>query len=376
MALRGICLALWMLVFAAGFAAAPGFAQSPAASVAEVYWLRGVEVDRSAATASLAREQAILDGQRLAWRRLLARIAPADGRTALGNLPAAELAGLIDSFEVENERGSGTRWIGAFGFRFRPASVRDLLRARSIAYAETPGRRVLVVPVLVQDGQALLWEEDNHWRTGWASVPPSDGLQPWSVPTGDLDDVALIAADQAAAIDRPRLRALAERNRAQGAIVVAAELDPNAPGGPAVNMQFVRSGAAAPNTDWSATFRLGARETPEAAWPRLAAAAAALIEERWKAEVSTQGGEATLLRAAIPVANLDEWVLVRRRLAEIAAVRQIDLLVLGRGGAIVDIRHEGAIETLRTALALRDMTLGEQDGAWTLSLAGTGARAP
>jgi hypothetical protein len=376
MALRGFYLALWMLAFAALFPAGAAFAQSAAASVAEVYWLRGVEVDRSAATASLAREQAILDGQRLAWRRLLARIAPADGRTALGNLPAAELAGLIDSFEVENERGSGTRWIGAFGFRFRPASVRDLLRARSIAYAETPGRRVLVVPVLVQDGQALLWEEDNLWRTGWASVPPSDGLQPWSVPAGDLDDVALIAADQAAAIDRPRLRALAERSRAQGAIVVAAELDPNAPGGPAVNMQFVRTGAAAPNTDWSATFRLGPRETPEAAWPRLAAAAASLIEERWKAEVSTQGGETALLRAAIPVANLDEWVLVRRRLAEIAAVRQVDLLVLGRGGAIVDIRHEGAIETLRTALALRDMSLGEQDGAWTLSLAGTGTRAP
>jgi hypothetical protein len=376
MALRGFRLAFWMLVFAAAFGARPGFAQDPAASVAEVYWLRGVEVDRSAATASLAREQAILDGQRLAWRRLLARIAPADSRAGLGNLPAAELAGLIDSFEVESERGSGTRWIGAFGFRFRPAAVRDLLRSRGVAYAETPGRRVLVVPVLVQDGQALLWEEDNLWRTGWASLPPSDGLQPWSLPSGDLEDVALMAADQAASIDRPRLRALAERNRAQGAIVAAAELDLDAPGGPAVNIQFVRTGAAAPNTDWSATFRLGPRETPEAAWPRLAAAAAALIEERWKAEVSTHGGETTLLRAAIPVASLDEWVLVRRRLAEIASVRQVDLLVLGRGGAIVDILHEGAVETLRTALALRDMALGEKDGAWTLSLAGASTRTP
>jgi hypothetical protein len=196
------------------------------------------------------------------------------------------------------------------------------------------------------------------------------------LPSGDLEDVALMAADQAASIDRPRLRALAERNRAQGAIVAAAELDLDAPGGPAVNIQFVRTGAAAPNTDWSATFRLGPRETPEAAWPRLAAAAAALIEERWKAEVSTQGGETTLLRAAIPVASLDEWVLVRRRLAEIASVRQVDLLVLGRGGAIVDILHEGAVETLRTALALRDMALGEKDGAWTLSLAGASTRTP
>jgi hypothetical protein len=364
MALRSFILALWVLCFGCAGAGA----QTAPISVADVYSLRGVEVDRSAATASLAREQAVLEGQRAAWRRLLARVVPQEARAALVNLPAAELANLIDSFEVENERGSGTRWIGAFSFRFKPAAVREILRARGVAYSETPGRRLLIVPVLLQDGQALLWEEENVWRTAWSTLPPSEGLQPWGLPTGDLDDVGLVAADQVAALDQARLRQLAQRHNAQGAIVVLAELDANAAGGPALQLQFVRKGASAPDTDWTASLRVGANERAELAWPRLAALAAAIVEERWKAEVGTQGGATSMLRAAIPVANLDEWVRVRRRLAEIASVRQVDLLVLGRGGAIVEIRHEGATEGLRTALALRDMTLAEQDGEFTLSL--------
>jgi hypothetical protein len=174
MALRSFLLALWMLCF--GCAAAG--AQTAPTSVADVYWLRGVEIDRTAASASLAREQAVVEGQRAAWRRLLARVVPQEARAALVNLPAAELANLIDSFEVENERGSGTRWIGALSYRFKPAAVRDVLRARGVAYAETPGRRLLIVPVLLQDGQVWLWEEENVWRTAWASWPRRSAQSP------------------------------------------------------------------------------------------------------------------------------------------------------------------------------------------------------
>jgi hypothetical protein len=374
MALRAFLIAFLILtVSGAGLRA-----QAPQAALADIYSLRGVEVDRTAATATLAREQAVVEGQRLAWRRLLARLVPAERRNVLANLPAADLAALIDSFEIENERGSGTRWLGAIAYRFKPGPVRDLLRARDVPYAETPARRVLVLPLLLRDGQALLWEEDNLWRTAWASVPPPDGLQPWVLPRGDLDDVGLIGAEQAVQFDKARLRALSVRHGAQGAIVVVAEFNADAAGGPAVQLQFARVGAAAPDADWSQTAALTRAETIESAWPRIAAVAATAIEERWKAEVATQGGSTTLLRAAIPVTHLSQWVAVRRRLAEVAAVRHVDLLVLGRGGAVVEIRHEGSTETLRTALAQRDLALREEGGAWTLSLAGTGAgaRAP
>ena len=79
---------------------------------------------------------------------------------------------------------------------------------------------------------------------------------------------------------------------------------------------------------------------------------------------------------SVPVGDLAEWVALRRRLAEVASVRRLDILVLGKGGAIVDIQHEGGTDSLRTALAQRDLTLEEADGGWRLLLAGRGGQRP
>jgi hypothetical protein len=372
MALRALVLGISMAV-AAGAAT---LAQVPPPAAVDVFAVRGVEVDRSAASAALAREQAIVEGQRIAWRRLVERMVPSEARGTLPGLPVGEIAPLIDSFEVETERGSGTRWIGSLGYRFRTNEVRQLFRSRGIAFAETPARRVLVVPVALRDGQALLWEDENAWRVAWTALPAPVGLQPWILPQGDVEDAGLIGADQAASLDRARLRALAARHGTQGVIVVTAETEAATAGSSAVRLQFSRIGAAAPDADWPQTLRIAAGETPETAWPRIARAAADAIEERWKSEVLVQGSDVSQLRATVPVGDLAEWVALRRRLAEVASVRRLDILVLGKGGAIVDIQHDGGTDSLRTALAQRDLTLEEADGGWRLLLAGRGGQRP
>ena len=372
MALRALVLGI-SIAAAAGMAA---LAQVPPPVAVDVFSVRGVEVDRNAATATQAREQAIVEGQRLAWRRLVERMVPAEARGAMPGLPVAEIAPLIDSFEVETERGSGTRWIGSLGYRFRSNDVRQLFRSRGVAFAETPARGLLVVPVAIRDGQALLWEDENAWRIAWSGLPAPVGLQPWILPQADIEDAGLIGAEQAAMLDRARLRALAARHGTQGVIVVSAESEEAATGGSTVRVQFSRVGAAAPDADWPQAFRLAAGETPETAWPRIARAAADAIEERWKAEVLVQGSDVAQLRATVPVGDLAEWVALRRRLAEVASVRRLDILVLGKGGAIVDIQHEGGTDALRTALAQRDLTLEEAEGGWRLLLAGRGGQRP
>jgi hypothetical protein len=184
------------------------------------------------------------------------------------------------------------------------------------------------------------------------------------VPKAELEDAGTVSAEQVANLDRAGLRALAARYRMQGVFVVSAEYD----GGPAVQVQFSRVGAPAPDADWPQSFALLPNEAIDAAWPRLAKLAADAIEERWKSEVLVQGSELSLLRATVPVNDIAEWVTVRRRLADVASVKRADVLVIGRGGAIVELQHEGGEDALRTALAQRDLVLAPQEGGWRLQL--------
>lgn len=369
MGLRGYVLAMLLALAATP----PAYAQRAAD---DVFAVRGVDVDRAAGTAALARDQAVADGQRVAWRRLVERLVPVAQRGDLPALPANRVAELVDSFEIESERGTGTRWIGRVAYRFQPERVRALLRARQVAYAETRARAILVVPVMIEDGVPKLWEDENLWKRAWIGLGPDDGLQPRRVPEGTLEDIATLDAAQADAGDRAALRRLAEVYQAQGAIIARARID-TVEGQTLIAVGFERIGARAEDARWQVVEPVRPRETPETVFRRLAQQAALGIEERWKAEVLVGGtaGAGGTLRATIQAEDVRDWVAVRARLADVAAVRRIDVLAMGRGGLIVDIDYDGAVETLRTAMAQRDLTLSAAGDTWRLAIAGQAAPA-
>ena len=140
-------------------------------------------------------------------------------RRAAGNLaalPAPQIAELLESYEIEAERATGNRWIGRVAYRFEAGRVRELFRAREIAYAETRARAVLIVPLLIDNGIPKLWEEENLWKRAWVALGVDDGLQPRRVPEGSLEDIATLEAAQADMGDAAALRRLAKSIRRKG----------------------------------------------------------------------------------------------------------------------------------------------------------------
>lgn len=368
MALRAFLLA----VLAVLAATPPVHAQRTADGV---FTVRGVEIDRTAPSAPQARDQGVTEGQRLAWRRLVERLVPAAGRGNLAALAAPQIAELLESYEIEAERATGNRWIGRVAYRFEPERVRNLLRARQVGYAETRARAVLIVPLLIDNGVPKLWEEENLWKRAWAALGADDGLQPRRLPEGSLEDIATLDAAQADDGDAAALRRLAEVYQAQGAIVVRVQVD-TVEGQTLAVVTFDRLGARAQDQSWQKVEALKAGEDIQAAYRRLAQDAANEIEERWKQEVlvGAGAGQGGTLRAQIRAEDVRDWIAVRARLADVAAVRNVDVLAMGRGGLIVDVDYDGAVETLRAAMAQRDLTLAAEGDGWVIAVAGQGAR--
>lgn len=88
--------------------------------------IRDVAVEASAETPIAARDAAHREGFRQAWRRLLEAEAP-DQLARLGDLPDAELARLVEGFEVEREHVTTARYSATMTVIFRPDPVRALL---------------------------------------------------------------------------------------------------------------------------------------------------------------------------------------------------------------------------------------------------------
>jgi hypothetical protein len=360
---RGLAGGLLLLLL--GTAAA---AQQPGA---DVFTIPHVAADATAANASAARDQALAEGQRKAFRILMQRLTLPTDASRLPNVSGSQLTDLVQGFEVGNERRSGVRYLANYTFHFRPEAVRQLLRQSGIAFAETPSKPLVVLPVLHEGDRTVLWDDPNPWRDAWNSVQLPLGLVPVVTPLGDLNDVAAIDADSAARGEQEHLAAISQRYG--GADVLVTQAVPKTDGTDGVDVTTTRysPGVSGSEQTWVTSASANAGESPADLMRRAAGDTMAQVEEAWKVANILDTRLSGTLVALVPVGTLPDWIAVRDRLVGIPAVRSTQLVSLDREGARVEIRYIGDPAQLRLALGQRDLELSGTDPDWVLRRRGS-----
>jgi hypothetical protein len=362
------CLLAGVLAVSAGDVRAQGGA--------DVFKVSGVEVDATAETVAKARDRALPEGQRKALNRLFDRIILAADRPRLGPVPYAAMTQLVRDFQVRSEKTSSVRYLAVLDVRFKPDAVRDLLRSRNVGFAETRSRPVLVLPVYESAGAYSLWGTPNPWRDVWAALPQADGLVPLLRPRGDVNDVAIISAEQAVRGDAQRIAAIARQYGAAEALVVIAGFRQGAageagqPGQSDLQVTMRRLGVAAAPAVRSESFALRAGEDENSALARAAGVIASQIQEEWKQNNRLQFGASRELTATVPISSLSDWLGIKRRLGDVAFIRESDLLYLSRNEAWLRIRYLGNEEQLTLALRQKNIALERGPTSWILRRAG------
>jgi len=388
--IRTIFAAVWLL--AAGLAA---LSQAARADV-EVYTVSRIPVDVTAETAAAAREAALAEGHREAYRRLMSRLVLEADAAYVPGLNQAQIAQLVQDFSVVDEKTSSVRYLADLTFRFKPEAVRELFRQSGLRFTETRSKPLLVLPIYqAPSGEVLLWEEDNLWAYAWAGRDMSEELVPLSIPLGDLGDVAAIDVQQALAGDSAALSDIAARYGAEGVVVAQAGLtgDPAA-GDARLDVVADRYNGSAwriyadsisqPGEAQSGAAQSGGTQSggtqsgeTEALFDAAIDAVVASAQADWKAANHLSFDDQRMLSAIVPVSELGDWLEVKKRLAGIASIVGLDLVYMTRQYAQVDIAYIGDEERLSRAMSQSDLALSRSALAgWELRLSGAAGGAP
>ncbi len=352
----GAALAGLLLVL---FAAGESMAQ-------RVYRVEAIPVDVEADSASAARDLALAAGQRRAFERLIARLVVESEQERLPALGDQAIFDLVRGIEVADEKTSSTRYLAALTVSFKRGQVRDLLRRHGLRFSETPGRAVLVLPVLERRGITYLWDDFNPWRDAWRQRPKREALVPVVLPIGDLEDVTLISADEAISADPEALARIMGRYDVSDLLIAFASLkvDPSdqrfrmeislTRSGPSGQSVLVESVLAEPG------------ETLDQFLPRAATAVAGEIEQSWKLATLLRFDQEARLSATVPVSGMRHWIDVQKRLSGVAVVRGVELDALNRRRAQIVIHYLGDPEQLKVSLSNVGLNLNDIDGFWVL----------
>lgn len=322
-----------------------------------------VKVDATAENAAAARTLARHDGQQRALIEVIGRLTGSTDQPKLPKLDDKAITAMVDSFEVANEKMSAVRYLADYTFHFRASKVRQLLRGAGIAFSSSPGKPVVVVPVLQDGDNAVLWDDPNPWRDAWAQLPPPSGPSRLTVPLGGLGDLSIIDADQARSGDPQALTAIAQHNDGDEALVAVASVqrDGDKLSGVAISLKRYRLGQLANSQATSITANPGESETD--LMTRAVAAAAATVEHG----VPPSADKPARLAAVVPIVSLGDWVALEQRLSTVQGIRKIDLLSLSRQQAKIEIKYIGSPDQLKSSLAAANLDLEGGDPEWRIS---------
>lgn len=326
-----------------------------------------VPVDATAANANAARDAARLDGERRAYAALLGRLTLASDAPRLPAANDAMLNDLITGFEVANERRSTVRYLADYTFHFRQDAVERLLREQGIPFAETPSKPLVVLAVLDSDKGPMLWDDPNPWREAWGNAKLPQGLVPFILPLGEVEDVTAIDAAAAESGDDAHLEAIST-TYSQGDVLVARATLRQAGEGKAVDVTATRFVPGAPGNEqsWVASFTANPGESDRDLLSRAAAGVAGTVTDAWKQANIIDYSQTGTLVVSVPLTDLLSWVAVRGRLGAVPAIQRLELTALDRQRALVTLHYVGNPAQLRLALAQRDLDLSGNDPDWVL----------
>ncbi|WP_428409490.1 DUF2066 domain-containing protein [Hyphococcus sp.] len=383
----------------------------------DVFVVPRVTVQAQADSATAAKNLAQRDGRRKAMEILLRRLTieddwpylprvgadmSADGAVDAGHniIPLSDdtLEDLESGFEVYNEKSSATTYRAFITYRFKPASVRRLLREAGIPYSEAQTRTALVLPVLQTANGLYLWEENNPWMAAWKVRPYNNELTPMAAPLGDLEDSAVISARQALALNTEALARMAERYSVSQVIVAHAFLQQSGEEHKlrvrlingfreSVELEdedeLLNRAAAAAGEEFGGALQGPATNNfnpakvgdvlaeawftrPAGNFPTLAEEAIEVVIAKhakpWKEQTLIDHTEAALLEASAYFRSLDEWAKIRAALISTPLVGSVQVRSLSRYGAEMLVRAYGDPDKLIVAMEAQGLVLWSEDG--------------
>ena len=339
------------------------------AQVRDVFEVKGVAVDVTADTAAAARVQALADGERIAYGRLLRRLVPIVKQHQLPDLGSGAVAQLVKDFSVAEEKTSSVRYLAKLDIRFKGEEIRRLLIDYAIPFAETPSKSLLVLPVYQEAGALLLFDDPNPWRDAWGKGAAGDGLVPLVLPLGDLADIAAIGAEQAISGDGQRLSAVARRYGAGDTLVAHAtlRLDPLSRR-PNVEVYLTRYGSALQEQTFVKSYTSKGEENLGDLLARAAADLSRQVQDNWKNDNLLRFTRQAVVAVTVRIGGLGDWLAVRERLGRVAVIRKAELVLLSRDEVRVNLHYIGEPEQLSLALEQADLAISRDGDDWILNL--------
>jgi hypothetical protein len=366
---------------AAAVACAP-LTCAAAAPADAVYTVGNYPVSATDKNAVAAKDKALADGQKAAFRSLLKRIVPVTAYKQLSRLNGIKAADLVSGVSVRSERNSSTEYLASLDFAFQADAVKAALSREGIAFVDRQAEPVTVVTVMRTGNPPDTKPDTSTWHNTWKDLDLQHTLTPVTLealkPEIHNDTVNMLLSG-----DDNGMRILAGEYKSDR--VVLAIVEPDLPakkmsvtlaGQDAVGPLLLKRDYKISDGDFgyaselAAVVALGVLEgrwkaiNTHAALAPAAYSAPLEAPPPWAAGGTPASGER--VRVAVEFTSLAQWNEIRTQLLDTPGVEALDVATVSAQNADIALNYPGGLQALANALGGRGLTMTEAGAGWVL----------
>jgi ribosomal protein L23 len=157
-----------------------------------IFAINNVNAKGSGQTAKEAKNNAIEIAQETAFQELLKRITPDYTQHLWPTLEKEEISELVQGINIDKENVTSTRYEAQIDIVFNEIFVEKLLQESGVSYTGNKADPVLLLPLLISNGEGVIWDGNNYWQGAWEEALEDSSFANFIIPEGDLGDISAV----------------------------------------------------------------------------------------------------------------------------------------------------------------------------------------
>lgn len=311
---------------------------------AAVYTISDIPVSAEADNAVLARDQALIEGQKKAFDQLLDQIVLEIDKEKLQEPEEAFILNAVQDVSVSHEKTTQTKYMGTLAVRFKEKSIQEFLKTQQVSFLESLPDPMIILPIYQDEARVLTLEEASPLFQSLQEALPRTTLYRFSIPTGTADE--LVAISGLSAQDMSGLKLFLKKYAVSQILILTVQKK-------GTFYEVVTASYPSDQTITQTRFRVFEPVSPKMAMDRIVQQVGVTLENQWRYTKMNTMHEIGMYHVLIPVQSVQEWLALQKKLKRLSFLTNVRLNGVFEHFILVDLEYKGSLYQLATELEKR-----------------------
>lgn len=336
-----------------------------------IFTINDVKVEAAGESAKKAKDDAINEAQEKAFKELLTRITPDSTEDSWPKLSTEQISDLVQGIDIDKESLTATHYKAVMDISFNSVLVERLLKNSSISYTDEKPSPTILIPLLVSNGEGLIWDAGNYWQEELKKALQNSSFANFIIPSSDFSgesefNVKNFSQSEPviSSKDQEKISFLTKKYNAQRVLLArAVPLKDNGTIGVAIETSYINEDE--PQKKYIKLYAQSQDENIQQVMGRAATQIISDSEKNWKEERQQINQSQVEININVKIKNLVDWNETYKKLLGMEFIDNIRINYITLELVSLDILFHGEYDRFVKNLAENGMYLdNKSDGVF------------